>query len=123
MSPLLQNKWIPRRVDNNPKTIDQIHREVEQEAQEKAFLAQQAQLQQKPNRGKAISLWFNSLLNDKILEVTKFKVFADDKVDVAKRTTSLFDRVENSWGKGENADYQHLLVSPQCIPKTCSLVS
>lgn len=46
-----QNKWVPRRVDNNPKTIDQIHKEVAQENQEKAYLAQQAQLQQKAQRG------------------------------------------------------------------------
>lgn len=48
---VLQNKWVPRRVDNNPKTIDQIHKEVAQENQEKALLAQQAQLQQKTTRG------------------------------------------------------------------------
>lgn len=42
---------MPRRVDNNPKTIDQIHKEVEQEAQEKALLSQQAQQQQRANRG------------------------------------------------------------------------
>ena len=30
-----QNKWVPRRSDNNPKTIEQIHQEVQQEEQEK----------------------------------------------------------------------------------------
>ncbi|XP_053379565.1 eukaryotic translation initiation factor 4 gamma 1-like isoform X2 [Mercenaria mercenaria] len=47
---LRTNKWIPRRVDNNPKTIDQIHKEVAQEAQEKALLSQQNQMQQRAQR-------------------------------------------------------------------------
>ena len=34
---------------------------------------------------------------------------------------SLFDRVENTEGKGENADYQYLLLFSQCFPKTSSL--
>ncbi|WAR13850.1 IF4G1-like protein [Mya arenaria] len=42
-----KNKWIPRRSDNNPKTIDQIHKEVAQEKQEKALQSQQLQFQQK----------------------------------------------------------------------------
>ena len=37
--------------------------------------------------------------NDKILAVTKLKALADDKLDVAKMTISLFDRVENTWEK------------------------
>ncbi|XP_076358075.1 eukaryotic translation initiation factor 4 gamma 3-like isoform X2 [Tachypleus tridentatus] len=35
---LRQNNWVPRREDNNPKTIDQIHWEAEKEAQEKQLL-------------------------------------------------------------------------------------
>ena len=35
--------------------------------------------------------------------MTKLKTFADDKWNVAKMTISLFDRVENTVGKGENA--------------------
>ena len=30
---------------------------------------------------------------------------------------SVFDRVENIVGKGENAGYQHFLLSPQCFQK------
>ena len=30
---------------------------------------------------------------------------------------SVFDRVENIVGKGENADYQHFLLFPQCFEK------
>lgn len=31
---LRQNKWVPRRDDNNPKTIDQIQREADRESME-----------------------------------------------------------------------------------------
>ena len=30
---------------------------------------------------------------------------------------SVFDRVENIVGKGENAGYQHFLLFPQCFKK------
>ena len=30
---------------------------------------------------------------------------------------SVFDKVENIEGKGENADYQHFLLFPQCFEK------
>ena len=35
-------------------------------------------------------------------------------------TISLFDRVENTVGKGENAGYHHFLLFPQCFPKSSS---
>ena len=41
------------------------------------------------------------LQNDIILDVTKLKVFADDKLNVAKMTMSVFDRAENTVGKGK----------------------
>ena len=59
----------------------------------------------------------NSLLNDKILDVTKLKAFADDKLNVARMMFSLFDRVENTVGKGENAGCQHFLLFLLCFPK------
>ena len=34
---------------------------------------------------------------------------------------SLYDRVENTVGKGENAGYQHFLLFPQCFPKLSPL--
>ena len=66
---------------------------------------------------------FNSLPNDNILEVTKLKAFTDDKLMVAKMTISLFNRVENTVGKGENDGYQHFLLFPQFFPKPSSLGS
>ena len=50
--------------------------------------------------------------------MTKLKAFADDKLNVAKMTISLFDRVENTVGKGENAGYRHFLLFPQCFLKS-----
>ena len=54
---------------------------------------------------------------DKILKGTKLKAFADDKMNVAEMTISLYDRIENTVGKEENAGYQHFLLFPQCFPK------
>ena len=34
---------------------------------------------------------------------------------------SVFDRVENIVGKGENAGYQHFLLFPQCFQKASFL--
>ncbi|KAL3861765.1 hypothetical protein ACJMK2_007786 [Sinanodonta woodiana] len=47
---LRQVKWVPRRDDNNPKTIDQIHQEVAQEAKDRAIFVQTLQ-QVKPQKG------------------------------------------------------------------------
>ena len=41
-------------------------------------------------------IYFNSLPNGKIWDMTRLKAFADDKINI-------FDRVENIVGKGENA--------------------
>ena len=62
-----------------------------------------------------------SLPNDKILDVTRLRAFADDKIDLAQMMISVFDKVENIVGKGENAGYQHFLLFPQCFQKASSL--
>ena len=36
---------------------------------------------------------------------------------------SLYDRVENTVGKGENSGFQHFLLFSQCFPKCYSLLS
>ena len=51
------------------------------------------------------------------------KAIADDKLIIAKMTICLFDRVENTVGKGENAGYQHFLLFQQYFPKSSSLGS
>ena len=62
-----------------------------------------------PNTGYTV---FNSLPNDKIFYVIKLKEFADDKSNVTKTMIPLFDNVENTVGKGENAGYQHFFLFP-----------
>ena len=42
---------------------------------------------------------FNSLPNDKILDMTELTAFADDKLHVAEMKISLYNRVENTVGK------------------------
>ena len=44
----------------------------------------------------------------------KLKAFADDKLDIAENLMkiSLYDRVKNTVGKGENAGYQQKGLNP-----------
>ena len=42
----------------------------------------------------------------KILDQSKFKAFADDKMNVTKELKFVLGRVENIVGKGENAGYK-----------------
>ena len=62
------------------------------------------------SKGVIVWEWVNSLPND--IFFTKLKAFADDKVNVAKMMIALFNRIENTVGKGENAGYQHFLLFP-----------
>ena len=45
----------------------------------------------------------NPFPHDKILDLTKLKAFANDKLNVTKLIISVFDRVENIVRKGEIA--------------------
>ena len=59
----------------------------------------------------------NPLLNDFFLDWTKSKTFAVNNLNVANILISVFDRVENIVGKGENAGYQHFLLFPHCFQR------
>ena len=59
----------------------------------------------------------NSLPNDKILDWSKLKAFADDKINVNEVLKIGLGKVENVVGKGENAGDQHFLLFPQCFQK------
>ena len=61
--------------------------------------------------------------NDKMLDVTNLKAFANNKLNIARLMIYLLDSVENMVGKGENAGYQHFLLFPQCFPKPSHLGS
>ena len=48
---------------------------------------------------------FHSLPNNKILDWSKLKAFADDKICVTERLKFVLERVENIVGEGENAGH------------------
>ena len=48
---LRKMNWVPRREDNNPKTIDQIHKEAADEAKKAKLRKHQAKQLQKRDRG------------------------------------------------------------------------
>ena len=60
----------------------------------------------------------NSIPNDKFLDWSKLKAFADDKISMTeKKKKFAMETEENLVGKGENAGYQHFLLFPQCFQK------
>ena len=65
----------------------------------------------------------NSLPNDKFLDWSKFKAFADDKLNLAEKLKFVLGRVANIVGKRENCGNQHFLLFPQCFQKISILGS
>ena len=63
----------------------------------------------------------NSSPNNKIVNWSKLKAAADNKLNVITMTISLFDWVENTVGEGENAGYQRFLLFLQCFSNPSSL--
>ena len=59
----------------------------------------------------------NSLPNDNILDLSKFRAFAENKSNVTQNLKIVLGRVENIVGIGENAGYQHFLLFLQCFQK------
>ena len=62
-------------------------------------------------------LGFSPLPHDKILDWSKLKAFADDKISVNEKLKFGFGKVENIVGKEENDGFQHFLLFPQCFLK------
>ena len=60
---------------------------------------------------------FISSPNNKILDWSKMKAFADNKINVNETVKFGLGRVENTVGKGENAGYQYFLFFPECFQK------
>ena len=54
----------------------------------------------------------NSSRNDNLLDWSKFKAHADDKINMTQNLNFVLGSVENILGKGENAGYQHFLLFP-----------
>ena len=59
----------------------------------------------------------NSLPNNKILDLPKFKAFADDKIIRTQKLKFTLGRIVKIVEKGENAGYQDLLLFPQGFQK------
>ena len=54
--------------------------------------------------------YLDPLPNNKKLDWSKSKAFADDKINVIEKLKFVLGRVENMVGNGENAGYQHFLL-------------
>ena len=63
---------------------------------------------------------FNPFPNDKILDASKLKDFADDNFKFDEDVRKFMKRVKNTVGKGEIARYEQFLLFPQCFQKTCT---
>ena len=62
----------------------------------------------------------NPLPNDKFLDSSKLKEFADDNFKFDRIGRKLPKWVENTVGKGEIACYERFLLLPQCFQKICT---
>ena len=65
----------------------------------------------------------NTLPNNRILDWSKFKAFADNKSNVIEKLKFVLQRTESMVGKGENAGFQHFLLFPLCFQRPLSWVS
>ena len=61
--------------------------------------------------------FFNPLPNNKVLDWSKLKALADDKINKTQKLKIVSSCIENIVGKGENAGNQHFLLFPQCSQK------
>ena len=79
-----------------------------------------------------LALIFNSLPNDKILDWSKLKAFADDKINVNQKLKSDMGRIENIVGEGRKqwlpafspfptmfskSLFHRVIKSPDCVVK------
>ena len=58
--------------------------------------------------------------NDKIIDSSELKQFADDSFKFYKNGRQPSKRVENTVGKGEIACYEQFLLFPLCFQKICT---
>ena len=65
------------------------------------------------------TIWFIPLPNDKILDRSKMKDLAENKIYMTQKLNFVLGRLENIVGKGENAGHQHFLLFPQCFQMLC----
>ena len=63
---------------------------------------------------------FSPFPNNKILDWSKFREFADDNFKFDEMGSKVSKRVENTVGKGKIARYEQFLLFPQCFQKSCT---
>ena len=59
----------------------------------------------------------NTIADNKILDWSKLKQFADNNFKFDENSRKFSKWVENTVGKGEIARYEQLLLFPQCFQK------
>ena len=69
---------------------------------------------------KDFQLVFNPFPNDKYLDSSKLKEFADDNFKFDENGRKFLYLVENTVRKGEIACYKQFLFFPQCFQNTCT---
>ena len=62
----------------------------------------------------------NSLPNEKFLDQSKLKAFADGKIKVTENLIFVSALLESIVGKEEKAGYQHFLLFQQCFQRLLS---
>ena len=63
-------------------------------------------------------IYLNPLLDDKILDWSKLREFADDNCKFDENGRKFSNRLGNTVGKGENARYVQFLLLSLCFQKT-----
>ena len=84
-----------------------------------AYLQLWIVLEHTHDRPTGLTQLFNPLPNDKILDSSKLKQFADDSFKFDENSRKFSKCVENTVGKGEIARYEQFLLFPQCSQKAC----
>ncbi|XP_013779883.1 eukaryotic translation initiation factor 4 gamma 3-like [Limulus polyphemus] len=110
---LRQKNWIPRRDQNNPKTIDQIHKEAQKEAQEQQMLLQQVIPHKRPedrerrkSRGNTpySEDGWNTVSNKHRIQIdpNKIKQLAKNQQNTENIQLGPGGRSFTSWGRGSS---------------------
>ena len=68
---------------------------------------------------KGLNVAYPPLPDNKILDWSKLKQFADDNFKFDEHSRKFSKRVENTVGKGEIAHYEQFLLFPLCFQKAC----
>ena len=70
--------------------------------------------------GSVTQVRFNSLPNNKFLDLSKLKSYGEDKINVSEKLEFVLKFIENIVGKGLNAGYLQFHLCPQCFQKVLS---